>query len=99
MLPVERTLEFFERVELPQPLDDADELVLGEIRSRLRYLRDVGLGYLTLDRQSRTLSGRRGAAHQPHDGARHRRSSTRCSCSTSRASACIRATLAVSSKC
>ena len=57
MLPVERTLAFFERVELPQPLDDAAELVLGEIRSRLRYLCDVGLGYLTLDRQSRTLSG------------------------------------------
>jgi excinuclease ABC subunit A len=57
MLPVERTLEFFERVELPRPLDDAAELVLGEIRSRLRYLCDVGLRYLTLDRQSRTLSG------------------------------------------
>ena len=57
MLPVERTLAFFDRVELPQPLDDAAELVLGEIRSRLKYLRDVGLRYLTLDRQSRTLSG------------------------------------------
>ena len=31
--------------------------MLGEIRSRLTYLADVGLGYLTLDRQSRTLSG------------------------------------------
>ncbi len=31
--------------------------MLGEIRSRLNYLTDVGLGYLTLDRQSRTLSG------------------------------------------
>ena len=48
---------FFERVTLPQPLDDAAELVLGEIRTRLRYLCDVGLRYLTLDRQSRTLSG------------------------------------------
>jgi excinuclease ABC subunit A len=57
MLPVERTLTFFERVELPRPLDDAAELVLGEILSRLRYLCDVGLRYLTLDRQSRTLSG------------------------------------------
>jgi excinuclease ABC subunit A len=56
-LPVDRTLEFFERVELPKPLDDAAELVLDEIRRRLRYLRDVGLRYLTLDRQSRTLSG------------------------------------------
>ncbi len=57
MLPAERTLAFFERVELPRPLDDAAELVLGEIRTRLRYLCDVGLKYLTLDRQARTLSG------------------------------------------
>jgi excinuclease ABC subunit A len=41
---------------LPQP-DDALKLLLDEIRTRLRYLCDVGLGYLTLDRQSRTLSG------------------------------------------
>jgi excinuclease ABC subunit A len=38
-------------------LDDALKLLLGEMRTRLRYLCDVGLGYLTLDRQSRTLSG------------------------------------------
>ncbi len=38
-------------------LDEATELLLGEIRSRLNYLQQVGLGYLTLDRQSRTLSG------------------------------------------
>ncbi len=37
--------------------DDATELVLDEMRTRLGYLNDVGLGYLTLDRQSRTLSG------------------------------------------
>jgi excinuclease ABC subunit A len=36
---------------------DEFELLLDEIRSRLTYLLDVGLGYLTLDRQSRTLSG------------------------------------------
>lgn len=36
---------------------DAAQLLLTEIRSRLRYLLDVGLGYLSLDRQSRTLSG------------------------------------------
>jgi excinuclease ABC subunit A len=57
LLPVERALRFFERLALPPPLDSAAELVLDEIRSRLRYLCDVGLGYLTLDRQSRTLSG------------------------------------------
>ena len=37
--------------------DKASLLVLDEIRSRLRYLQEVGLDYLTLDRQSRTLSG------------------------------------------
>ena len=39
------------------PLDEATDLLLDEIRTRLDYLCDVGLGYLTLDRQSRTLSG------------------------------------------
>jgi excinuclease UvrABC ATPase subunit len=43
--------------KLPTPLDEATDLLLNEIRTRLRYLVDVGLGYLTLDRQSRTLSG------------------------------------------
>ncbi len=35
----------------------ARQLILEEITTRIRYLRDVGIGYLTLDRQSRTLSG------------------------------------------
>ena len=35
----------------------ARRLILQEIQTRLKYLCDVGLGYLTLDRQSRTLSG------------------------------------------
>jgi excinuclease ABC subunit A len=57
LLPIERACEFFRRLELPRPLDEATELLLGEIRGRVGYLADVGLGYLTLDRQSRTLSG------------------------------------------
>ena len=57
LLPVERAREFFRRLELPRPLDEATDLLLGEIRGRFGYLADVGLGYLTLDRQSRTLSG------------------------------------------
>jgi hypothetical protein len=72
-------------------LDDALKLLLDEMRTRLKYLCDVGLGYLTLDRQSRTLR-RRGAAHQPDHRAGHQRWSTRCSCWTSPASACTRAT-------
>jgi len=56
-LPVVQACEFFDTVTLPSPLDEATDLLLGEIRSRLWFLNDVGLGYLTLDRQSRTLSG------------------------------------------
>src|SRR4030095_6357313 len=41
-------------------LDEALKLLLDEVRTRLRYLCDVGIGYLTLDRQSRTLSGGEG---------------------------------------
>jgi excinuclease ABC subunit A len=48
---------FFSRLELHGAQLDVAKLVLEEIRSRLRYLADVGLAYLTLDRQSRTLSG------------------------------------------
>ncbi|MDY0067507.1 MAG: hypothetical protein RBS02_14090, partial [Steroidobacteraceae bacterium] len=57
LLPIERCHEFFERLRLPAPLDQASDVVLREIRSRVRFLMDVGLSYLTLDRQSRTLSG------------------------------------------
>jgi excinuclease ABC subunit A len=57
LLPLERACRFFRNLELPKPFDEATELLLGEIRTRCNYLTDVGLGYLTLDRQSRTLSG------------------------------------------
>ncbi|MFI4889218.1 MAG: excinuclease ABC subunit UvrA [Steroidobacterales bacterium] len=57
LLPIERVRHWFDALNLPPPLGLAGELLLGEIRARLRYLTDVGLGYLNLDRQSRTLSG------------------------------------------
>src|SRR5882672_3189004 len=44
LLPLERGHEFFGQLTLPQPLDEATELLLGEIRGRFRYLVDVGLG-------------------------------------------------------
>jgi excinuclease ABC subunit A len=57
LLPVDRCRQFFAHLHLPAPLDEATDLLLTEIRARFDYLHQVGLGYLTLDRQSRTLSG------------------------------------------
>ena len=57
LFPISRTKSFFDELQLPAPLDQATDLLLTETRSRLKFLCDVGLGYLTLDRQSRTLSG------------------------------------------
>ena len=66
-LPLSQCAVFFDELKLAKlksselksigALDEATQLLLGEIRSRLSYLLEVGLGYLTLDRQSRTLSG------------------------------------------
>ena len=58
LLPIARIRRFFDDLTLPSALlDDALKLLLAEVRTRLAYLCDVGIGYLTLDRQSRTLSG------------------------------------------
>ena len=57
LLPIERCNRYFEGFDLGKSHDEATTMLLDEIRVRLRYLVDVGLGYLTLDRQSRTLSG------------------------------------------
>ena len=56
-LPLSRLLTFFEALKAEGEMDEAGSLVTEEILSRLRYLVDVGVGYLTLERQSRTLSG------------------------------------------
>ncbi len=55
-LNVDGANRFFETLPVPAS-DEASMVVVRQIQGRLRYLRDVGLGYLTLDRQSRTLSG------------------------------------------
>ncbi len=57
LLPIERVRTFCDVLRFEGVLDAATELLLEEVRARLKFLCDVGLGYLTLDRQSRTLSG------------------------------------------
>jgi len=57
LLPIDKCRHFFAMLTLPAPLGETVDLLLREIRARLNYLSDVGLGYLDLDRQSRTLSG------------------------------------------
>ena len=56
-MPLDRCAKFFEILRLPPPFDEASDLLLKEIRTRLRYLVEVGVGYLSLDRQSKSLSG------------------------------------------
>ena len=64
-LPIDRLAQFFSMLSLGGIGDTAAESsekkalksLFEEIRTRIKYLCDVGIGYLTLDRQSRTLSG------------------------------------------
>ena len=58
-LPLARCQQFFSALDnrASAAVDDTATLLLREIGTRLDYLCEVGLDYLTLDRQSRTLSG------------------------------------------
>ncbi|MDE7122983.1 MAG: excinuclease ABC subunit UvrA, partial [Alistipes sp.] len=56
-MPVDRLIVFFDGLALDDHDTATAARILTEIRNRLRYLSDVGLGYLTLDRLSSTLSG------------------------------------------
>jgi len=59
LLPIDKLHQFFNATQVDVAGADAQalHLLMDEIRTRLKYLSDVGIGYLTLDRQSRTLSG------------------------------------------
>ena len=91
-MPVDALIAFFAGLELDGHDTNTAARILVEIRNRLQYLADVGLGYLTLDRLRSTLSGgesrsastsrRRWAATSP----------VRSTSSTNLRSACIRAT-------
>lgn len=56
-MPLGELYSFFENIELSEYDREIAERPLAEIKSRLKYINDVGLSYLTLSRQSATLSG------------------------------------------
>ena len=56
-LSVADSIEFFDRLELSESQQKIASQVLKEIKSRLKFLKDVGLDYLTLERAAETLSG------------------------------------------
>ena len=64
IMPIDKLRAFFDRMSATAIQENSQDgeaqalkLLLEEITNRLKYLCDVGIAYLTLDRQSRTLSG------------------------------------------
>ena len=55
--PISKSLAFFERLQLDLKENEIAGELLVEIRSRLKFLSNVGLDYISLDRKSSTLSG------------------------------------------
>lgn len=56
-MPITNLTEWFSSLQLSEHDADVAKRLLTEIKSRLQFLNEVGLGYLTLNRQSNTLSG------------------------------------------
>ena len=56
-LSVNETIRFFDSLQLTETEREIASDILKEINSRLRFLKDVGLGYLTLSRSAASLSG------------------------------------------
>ena len=59
-IAIEDAVKLFEKVKLNKRDESIAGLVLSEVKGRLKFLDSVGLGYLTLDRTSGTLSGGEG---------------------------------------
>ncbi|RED98946.1 excinuclease ABC subunit UvrA [Marinoscillum furvescens] len=57
LMPVDQLSRFFETIELSAHQQKVAKRILNEITNRLNYLEQVGLGYLTLNRLTNTLSG------------------------------------------
>lgn len=57
LMPVADSLKFFSKIKLSEYDTEVAKRILIEIKNRLQFLDDVGLGYLTLNRLSNSLSG------------------------------------------
>jgi len=57
LLPVEKALKYFTQLQLEEKDEQISYRLLLEVKNRLSYLKDVGLGYLSLNRLSNSLSG------------------------------------------
>ncbi|MFN8407259.1 MAG: excinuclease ABC subunit UvrA [Sphingobacteriaceae bacterium] len=57
LMPLDQAFEFFQKLELSAAQQQISKRLLLEIISRIQFLNDVGLSYLTLNRLSNTLSG------------------------------------------
>lgn len=56
-MSVEQAVKFFDNIKLTEKEKTISKVILKEIKARLNFLNNVGLSYLSLDRQSSTLSG------------------------------------------
>ncbi|QJD77888.1 excinuclease ABC subunit UvrA [Spirosoma rhododendri] len=57
LMPIDKATAFFRELELPDHLRKVADRILVEVQNRLDYMERVGLGYLTLNRLTNTLSG------------------------------------------
>lgn len=57
LMPIEKSASFFETIELSDHHLEVSKRILKEIQYRLEFIQRVGLGYLTLNRMTSTLSG------------------------------------------
>ncbi len=57
LMPLSTIMSFFENLNLSKTDEKISKRLLAEIQNRVEYLNNVGLGYLTLNRLSNTLSG------------------------------------------
>ena len=57
LMPIKQLHFFFEQIELNEYEQEVAKRILLEVQNRLKIMKDIGLGYLTLNRLSSTLSG------------------------------------------